>query len=60
MKIFWLWRRSASDRNQNQVLRLCLLKTLMTIVMAKGFRLVDKAMAIFDEHDPDCMRSCKR
>jgi len=29
------------------------------MVMAKGFKLVDKAMAIFDEHDPDCMRSFK-
>ena len=29
-------------------------KTLMTKVMAKGFKLVDEAMAIFDERDPDC------
>ena len=34
-------------------------KTLTTKVMAKGFKLVDEAKAIFDEHDPDCMTSSK-
>jgi len=34
-------------------------KTLTMKVMAKGFKWVEKAMAIFDEHDPDCMRSSK-
>ena len=34
-------------------------KTLVTKVMAKGFKLVDEAMAIFDEHDLNCMRSFK-
>ena len=34
-------------------------KTLTTKVMTKGFKLVDEAIAIFDEHDPDCMRSSK-
>ena len=36
-----------------------LVKTLMPKVIAKGFKLVDEAMAIFDEHDPDCRRSSK-
>ena len=27
--------------------------------MAKGFKLVNEAMAIFDEYDPDSMRSSK-
>ena len=34
-------------------------KTLTTKVMAKGFKLVNEAMAIFDEYDPDYMRSSK-
>ena len=34
-------------------------KTLTMKVMDKGFKLVDGAMAIFDEHDPNCMRSSK-
>ena len=31
----------------------------MTKVMAKGFKLVNESMAIFDEDDLNCMRSSK-
>ena len=60
MKILWFWSRSASERNQkSSPEEVVLVKTLMPKVITEGFKLVDEAMAIFEEHDPDCMRSSK-
>ena len=48
--------REESESSPEEVVSV---ETFATKVMAKGFKLVDDAMAIFDEHDPDCMRSSK-
>jgi len=48
--------REESESSPEEVLPV---KTLTMKVIAKGFNLVDEAMAIFHEHDLNCMRSSK-
>ena len=47
------------EESESSPLEFLPVKTLTVKVIAKGFNLVDEAMAIFDEHNPECMRSSK-